>query len=71
MENFQSIKEPVIKQTMVFKLKRAKGMRNFFNGIRYAMSIVIHGIDTPFIACPVMRRALDAVDNRIAHIDIS
>ena len=36
-----------------------------------AMRVVVHRIDAPFIAGVVVMGATDAVDDRIAHIDVA
>ena len=45
-------------------------MGNAFNGIFQGVSEIIHWIDAPLIASAVMGHMVDAVDDRIAHIEV-
>ena len=45
-------------------------MSDPFNGIGYGMGQVVHGIDAPLIACPVMFGVDDAVEDGVAHIEV-
>ena len=68
--NAHIIQKPVIKGSMVFKLKSAYGMCYPFECIGNTMCKIIHGVDTPFISCPVVFSEFDPVYDRISHIDI-
>ena len=46
-------------------------MGNAFDGIGNGVGVVIHGIDTPFIACIMMMGAANAVNHWVAHIDVA
>jgi len=55
---------------VIFEFQGANRMRDAFDRVRQAVRIVIHWVDTPFIPCPVMAFVFDAVDDRVAHIQI-
>ena len=56
---------------MVLKLKTAKRMRNSFDRILDRVSEVIHRVNAPFVAGAVVMQMVDAVDNRIPHIEVA
>ena len=55
---------------MHFKLEGAEGVGDAFNGIFDAVSKVIHGIDMIGVAGMMMLGVFDAVDGRIAHMQV-
>ena len=55
---------------MLFELQRTERVRNALNRIRERMGKVIHRIDTPRIARPMMRHMGNTVDHGIAHDEI-
>ena len=67
---FPVFEHPVVQRTMCFKFEGTDGMSDPFNGIGYGMGQVVHGIDAPLIACPVMFGVDDAVEDGVAHIEV-
>ena len=61
---------PVIQRAVIFKLQRAKRVRDALNGISQRMGVIIHRVDAPFAARAVMFLVQDAVHRRVAHIDV-
>lgn len=55
---------------MVFKFKGTDRVGNPFNGVRYGMGEVVHRVNAPFVTCAVMMGMDDAVQDRIAHIEV-
>ena len=55
---------------MIFKLQRAKRVRDPLDGIRLAMSVVVHRINAPFIAGTMMLGVQDSVHHGIAQVEI-
>ena len=62
---------------MLLEFQRADRMRDPLDGIRQRMRKIIHRIDAPFIARPVMMRMGNTIDDRItqdhvrcSHIDL-
>ena len=45
-------------------------MGNAFDGVRYGMGEVVHRVDAPFVACPMVRSMDDTVKDRIAHVEV-
>jgi len=66
----KGIKNPVVERSVVFELKSAEGMGDLFYGVRETMGVVIHGVNTPRIACSMVMDIHDSVNNRITHIKI-
>ena len=56
---------------MIFELERAQRMRNAFDGIGQTVREVVHRIDRPRIAGVLMRNLADAIQRRIAKIDVA
>ena len=46
-------------------------MGDTLQGVLNGVSEVIHGIDAPLVAGAVVRHVLDAVDGRVAHIEVA
>ena len=53
---------------MHFKFESTEGVGDAFNGIFYAVSKVIHGIDMIAVARVMMLGMFDAVDGGIARV---
>jgi hypothetical protein len=66
----QVVHEPVVERPVVFELERADGMRDALERVRDRMRVVVHRVDRPRIARPVVVRAPDAVQDRVAHVDV-
>ena len=70
MIGVQFIKKPVVQGAIILKFQRANRMCDPFNGIRKAMSEVVHRINAPLVARPVMCCPQNAVHDRISHTQI-
>ena len=55
---------------MVLELQRAERVRDAFDRVRDRVRVVVGRIDAPGVAGAVMRRVPDAVERRIAHVDV-
>ena len=55
---------------MVFELERAQGMRDRFERVAERVRKIVHRVDRPFVAGVLMANMPDAVQGRIAKIDI-
>src|SRR5579863_4728268 len=55
---------------MILEFQRANGMSYTFDGVRLSVSEVVTRIDAPLRAGARMLRVQDAIENRIAQIDI-
>ena len=69
--NGDVVDDPVIQRTMGLKLQGTQGMGDTLQGVLNGVSEVIHGIDAPLVAGAVVRHVLDAVDGRVAHIEVA
>ena len=66
----QLLDKPVVERAMVLKLQRTHGVRNFFERVRLAVRVVVHGINAPLVAGAVMLGVQDAVHHGIAHVQV-
>ena len=67
---FAVLDHPVIERPVRLKFQRADGMGDALIGILQGMGEVIHGIDDPFAARAVVFGMADAIDHRVAHVDV-
>ncbi len=63
--------EPVVERPMVLEFERADRMGDALDGVGLAMREVVARIDFPRRAGARMRRVQDAVEHRIAQIDVA
>ncbi len=66
----QVVHEPVVQRPVILELERADRMRDALDRVRDRMRVVVHRVDAPRVARPVMMRATDAIQNRVAHVDV-
>ena len=64
------LQQPIVERPLIFKFQCADRMRDAFERIFQRMRVGVHRINAPFVAGAVMMAAFDAVQNRIAQIDI-
>ena len=64
------VEDPIVERAVDFEFQRADGVGDAFDGIRDAVGEVIHRVDAPLVAGPVMVEAFDAIDDRIAHVQV-
>jgi hypothetical protein len=64
------VHQPVVERAVVLELQRAEGVGDALDGIAQGMRVVIHRIHAPGVAGAVMLGVEDAVDDRIAHVDV-
>jgi hypothetical protein len=62
--------QPVVKRTMIFELERAERMRDVLDCVRRGMREVVHRVDAPVVTGAVMVRAANAIEHRVAHVDV-
>ena len=62
--------QPVVKRPLVFKLQRANRVRDAFQRILDRVRVGIHRVYAPLAAGAVMLGFADAVDRRVAQIDV-
>ena len=65
------IYHPVIERAMRLKFQRAQRVRDALQRVLNGVGKVIHRIDAPLVALPVMVHIADAVNDRVAHIEVA
>src|SRR5207247_425942 len=70
MEDADRLDVPVIQRPMDFELQCTDGMCDAFNGVRLAMRIIVHGINTPVISGTMMTRMENAIHDWIAEVEV-
>ena len=65
------LEEPVVKRTMVLELERADRMGDALDRVRLAMREVVARIDAPGGAGARMAGVQDAVEHRVAQVDVA
>ena len=66
----QVVDQPVIERAVVLELEGAERMGHPFDGVRLAVGEVIGRVDAPRVARSRVLRVQDAVDHRVAQIDV-
>src|SRR6201990_1435850 len=64
------VENPVVQRPVVFEFERAQRMRDVLERIRNAVRVVVHRIHAPGVAGAVVMREADAVQHRVAHIEV-
>ena len=65
------VHHPVVERTVRLKLQRAERVRDALERVLNGMGEVVHRVDAPLVALTVMVHIADAVDDRIAHIEVT
>ena len=55
MRRVHLLKKPIVKWTVILKLKRAQRMRDAFKSIRQSVRKIVHRVNTPLVASVLMR----------------
>ena len=64
------IEQPVVEGALVFELQRADAVGDVLQRVLNGVGEGVHGVDAPGIARVVVRGAADAVDGRVAQVDV-
>ena len=67
----QVLDEPVVERPVIGEFERAEGVRDALDRIRLAVRKIVARIDVPGGAGARMRRVQDAVEHRVAHVDVA
>ena len=67
----QVVEEPVVERPMVLEFERADRVRDAFDGVRLAVREIVARIDAPGVAGARMLGVQDAVEHRIAQVDVA
>src|SRR4051794_12459708 len=65
------LKEPVVERPVILKLEGADGMGHAFEGVRLPVREVVIRVDAPGGPGARMDDVQDAVDHRVAQVDVS
>ncbi len=64
-------RHPVVQGPVVFKLKGAQGVGNALQRVLDGVGKVVHGVNAPLVPLAVVVGVIDAVDHRVAHIEVA
>ena len=62
--------DPVVQRPVVLVLQRAEGMRDALQRVADGMGKIIHRVNAPGLAGAVVLLVQDAVEHRVAHVDV-
>ena len=65
------VHDPVVERAVRFKLQRAKAVRDALQRVLNGVGKVVHRIDAPLVALPVVMHVADAVDDGVAHVEVA
>ena len=65
------IQHPVVERPVVFEFQRAQRMGDALQRVRNAVGVIVHRVDAPLVAGADVMRAANAIDRRIAQIDVA
>ena len=62
--------QPVVQRPVILELQRADRVRDRLDRVRQRVREVVHRVDAPGIAGPVVRGMADPVQRRVAHVEV-
>lgn len=65
------VHDPVVERAVRLKLQRAQRVRDALERVLNGVSKVVHWVDAPLVSLAVMVHVTDAVDDRIAHVEVA
>ena len=66
----QVLEEPVVERAVHLELERADRVRDALDRVRQPVGEVVHRVDAPGVAGAVVLRVQDAVEHRVAQVDV-
>jgi len=69
-ERAQRVEQPVVEGPLVLELQRADAVRDLLERILDRVRVGVHRVDAPAAAGVVVLGVLDAVDGRVAQVDV-
>jgi len=63
--------QPVVERPLVFEFERADRMRDVLQRVLDRVRIGVHRVEAPLVTRVVVRGALDAIDGRVAQVDVA
>ena len=64
------VQHPVVQRAVIFELQGAQRVGDAFECIADAVREVVHRVDAPVVAGPVMGGVADAIEDRVAHVHV-
>ena len=61
---------PIVQGAMILELQRTERMRDALDGVRDRVRVVVHRVDAPVVASPVVRGAPDAIEDWVPHVHV-
>ena len=61
---------PIVEGAVVFKFQGANRVGNAFDGVAFAVGVVVHRVDAPLVAGTVMVGVEDTIHDGVAHVEI-
>ena len=65
------VHDPVVERAVRLKLQRAQRVRDALERVLNGVRKVVHRVDAPLVALTVMVHVADAVNNRVAHVEVA
>ena len=66
----EPLEQPVVERPLILEFQRAQRVRDVLQRVGLAVREVVHRIDAPLVAGAVVMRMADAVDHRVAQVDV-
>ncbi len=65
------VAHPVVQRSVILELEAAQAVGDVLHRVLDGVGKVIHRVDAPLVTGAVMVQAVDAVDDRIAHVEVA
>ena len=62
---------PVVEGAVVLKLQGAEGVGDALQRVLQGVGEVVHGVDAPLVPLAVVVHVVDAVDDRVPHVEVA
>ena len=63
--------DPVVQGAVRLELQRAQAVGDALQCVLNGVGEVVHGVNAPLVALPVVAHVVDAIDHRVAHIEVA
>ena len=63
--------DPVVQGAVGLKLQGAQAVGDALQRVLDGVGKVVHGVDAPLVALPVVAHVVDAVDDGVAHVEVA
>ena len=65
------VDNPIVQRAVILKFERTQRVRDVLHGVLDGVREVVHRVDAPFGTGAMVRHVVDAVDDRVAHIEVA